>query len=149
LIHEDGLSIATNSMNAIDTNVLIYAFSKTDAAKARTALSLIDSLNPNEIVLPWQIVVEFGAVMAKLVAKKAVLGDVNAAVPLLQQKWRLVLPRESILDFAASIRGNYHVSYWDSLLIAACVDAGVTRLYSEDTQSKPIIEGVEIINPFE
>jgi len=28
------------------------------------------------------------------------------------------------------------------------VDAGVTRLYSEDVQSRPTIRGVTIVNPF-
>lgn len=34
------------------------------------------------------------------------------------------------------------------MLLAACVDAGVTQLFSEDLQSSPTIRGVRIINPF-
>jgi predicted nucleic acid-binding protein len=35
------------------------------------------------------------------------------------------------------------------MLLAACADAGVERLYSEDVQSCPSISGVEIVNPFQ
>ena len=42
-----------------------------------------------------------------------------------------------------------HFSYWDSLIIAAALEAGCTTLYSEDLQHKQVIEGVlTILNPF-
>lgn len=36
----------------------------------------------------------------------------------------------------------------DELYDAACLDAGVTRLYSEDLPGRPPPEGLEIVNPF-
>ena len=39
------------------------------------------------------------------------------------------------------------VSFWDSMLYAACLDTGVTRLYSEDVPGSAI-PGLEIVNPF-
>lgn len=40
------------------------------------------------------------------------------------------------------------VSPWDALLIAACADAGVTQLFTEDMQGRPVIEGVTLVDPF-
>ncbi len=37
---------------------------------------------------------------------------------------------------------------WDALLVSACVEAGVTRLYTEDMSDGERFESVEIINPF-
>ena len=39
-------------------------------------------------------------------------------------------------------------SIWDSLLIAACQEASVTRLYTEDMQHGADYDGVNIVNPF-
>jgi predicted nucleic acid-binding protein len=40
------------------------------------------------------------------------------------------------------------LSHWDSLLVAACQETGVTRLYSEDMQHGADYDGVKIVNPF-
>jgi predicted nucleic acid-binding protein len=37
---------------------------------------------------------------------------------------------------------------WDALIIAACVDAGLDILYSEDVPGFDNFEGVRVINPF-
>jgi predicted nucleic acid-binding protein len=34
------------------------------------------------------------------------------------------------------------------MIIAACVEGGVTRLYSEDFDAYPQVDGLEIVNPF-
>ena len=42
-----------------------------------------------------------------------------------------------------------NLSFWDALIVAACVENGVTRLYSEDFDaSTSALTGVLIINPF-
>jgi predicted nucleic acid-binding protein len=60
----------------------------------------------------------------------------------------LVVPSGSYVSRAWRLVADHQMSYWDAMLVAACVDAGVTRLYTEDVQGKPAIEGVEFINPF-
>lgn len=50
---------------------------------------------------------------------------------------------------ASRLRESYSYSYWDSLIIAAALDAGCTALFSEDMQHGQKIEGcLTIINPF-
>jgi predicted nucleic acid-binding protein len=47
------------------------------------------------------------------------------------------------------LRKAYSLSYWDSLIIAAAIDAGCVTLFSEDMQHGQTIEGcLTIINPF-
>jgi predicted nucleic acid-binding protein len=41
------------------------------------------------------------------------------------------------------------VSFWDSLILASAILAGVDVLYSEDMQDGFEIEGGRIVNPFE
>lgn len=34
------------------------------------------------------------------------------------------------------------------MVVAACLEGGVTRLYSEDFDAYSIVQGLEIVNPF-
>ena len=34
------------------------------------------------------------------------------------------------------------------MIVAACLEAGVTRLYSEDFSGHDRIDGLEVVNPF-
>jgi predicted nucleic acid-binding protein len=67
----------------------------------------------------------------------------------LRRLWQVILPSEEVLLRAERLTATHNLSFWDSLLVAACIEGGVTRLYTEDFDasiSKAI--GVEIINPF-
>ena len=47
-----------------------------------------------------------------------------------------------------SIQDRYHYSFYDSLIIAAALEAGCTRLLTEDLQEGQKIETLTIENPF-
>jgi len=55
---------------------------------------------------------------------------------------------ESSLDRAVHYAHTYMLSHWDSMLVAACADAGVTTLYTEDMGAPRKIDTVELVNPF-
>jgi len=48
----------------------------------------------------------------------------------------------------AQLRRDYRLSFWDSLLIATCLQADVQRLYSEDFGGYRRVDSLEIVNPF-
>lgn len=60
----------------------------------------------------------------------------------------VLLPRLPSLEHYYQVNAKYSLSHWDSLLVAACIDAGVQTLYSEDMQAGANDDGVNIINPF-
>ncbi len=60
----------------------------------------------------------------------------------------MVMPTERVIDLAASLIDRYSISYWDSLLIAACIEAGVETLYTEDLSAGMVYDGVHVLNPF-
>lgn len=61
--------------------------------------------------------------------------------------WRLALPTAGIFEVSFRLRQRHSLSHWDSLFAAACQEAGVTRLYSEDMQDGADYDGVKIVNP--
>jgi len=59
----------------------------------------------------------------------------------------LVFPSIAVLDHALDLAKRYSLSYWDSLILGACKDAGVTTLYTEDIGSPAVIDGIQLVNP--
>jgi len=136
-------------MNAVDTNVLIYSIDARDSVKRRCALDLLESLPETETMIPWQVACEVAAVIRSMAAAGKFRGDYSEAVSALRSCFPIVLPQLSALERSLRIQVRDQVSPWDALLIAACADAGVTRLFTEDMQGQRAIEGVTLVNPFE
>jgi len=59
----------------------------------------------------------------------------------------LLLPSEPVLKRAAILQRRDRWSFWDAMIAAACLEGGVSRLYSEDLPGRPA-PGLEIVNPF-
>lgn len=135
-------------MNAIDTNVLIYSIDASDARKRQSAVELLESLDESDTVIPWQVACETAAVIRTMAIAGKFRGDYQEAVSALRSCFPVVLPQLSILDRSLQLQLRHQVSPWDALLIAACAEAGVTRLFTEDLQGQSIIDGVQLVNPF-
>lgn len=137
-------------MNAVDTNILIYAADTDDGRKGPIAVGLLDRLanDAGTTVMPWQVLCEFMAFLAKACRRNGAKPDAFEFVRVMRSTFRVVTPNPDVSNLAIDIHLNDQVSIWDVLLLAACVDAGVTQLFTEDMQSKPVIRGVRLINPF-
>jgi predicted nucleic acid-binding protein len=133
-------------MNAVDTNVLFYARDPRDSRKQQIAIDLIDSLVDG--ALSWQVACEYLSASRKLESFGYEPANAVADILELRQGWTTLLPDWSVLDRAELLRGKYSLSFWDSLLIAGCLEAGVRMLYSEDFDAYAWIDSLELVNPF-
>ncbi len=133
-------------MNAVDTNVLLYVHDPRDATKQAVAISLVQSLA--DAVLLWQVACEYLAASRKLeplgYSRLGAWSDVRD----LRRVWTTVFPSWDVLDGTETILARYSLSFWDAMLIAACLEAGVNCLYSEDFDAYPQVNGLRIVNPF-
>jgi len=127
----------------IDTNIIIYSLSK-DEHKQHKALVLL----ANKPVMSVQVLSETANIMRRklgfdVAAIRAVINRINQECGLLQP---ITL---TTLNTALNIAERYSFSHYDSLIIAAALQANCTILYSEDMQHGQIIEGrMKVINPF-
>jgi predicted nucleic acid-binding protein len=133
-------------MNAVDTNILIYARDPRDPVKQAVAASLLSSLT--EAILLWQVACEYIAASRKLEKFGYDRMQALADVADMREAWQTVLPTWSVMDRATQLLTKYQLSFWDAMIIAACLESGVTRLYSEDFDASAQSEGLEIVNPF-
>ena len=134
-------------MIAIDTNIWIYSHDSRDLDKNRTAMALIAAYKP--LALPWQVGCEFVAASRKLSATGFTEGAAWRALEAMQAAADLiVLPVANDWSEARRLQSQHSLSFWDSLLVASCLRAGISTLYSEDMGGQPAIEGLRIVNPF-
>lgn len=99
-------------------------------------------------VLLWQVGCEYIAASRKLELIGYSVADAWAELHRLRKLWQPVYPTGQVWDRADSLFQRFSLSFWDALLVAACLEGGVRRLYSEDFGPYPNIDGLEIVDPF-
>ena len=131
----------------IDTNIFIYLFDETNASKRGRAESLVRiSLQNGSGCISYQVVQEtLNVVTRKLGATHAnarrMLEEI--LVPL----WH-INPSPALYRRGLQLQSDLGFSLYDSLIVAAALEAGCTRLYTEDLQHGQEIGRLEIQNPF-
>ena len=136
-------------MNAdyfLDTNVLIYAFDRKADAKREKALNL--SPAGGSWVISWQVVQEFCAVARHRFAVPLDAEFLNDYLELFLIPNCKVMPSSSIYQKALLIQRETQYRFYDSLIVAAALESGVSILYSEDLQHDRTIGHLKILNPF-
>jgi len=134
-------------MNAVDTNVLIYARDPRHPLKHQKARELTAGMPDGGLL--WQVACEFIAASRKLTDVGYTQAQAWGELEQLRRLWQVILPSEGILLRAERLTATHSLSFWDSLLVAACIEGGITRLYTEDFDSSlSKATGIEIINPF-
>jgi predicted nucleic acid-binding protein len=125
-----------------DTNVLIYAFAKDDR---RTKIA--ETLLAGGGVLGVQTLNEFVAVAVRKLGMpwEEVLEALGAIRVLFPSPVALTVQTH---DRALRIAGRYGYHIYDSLVIAAALEARCNTLFSEDMNDGQTVEGLTIRNPF-
>jgi predicted nucleic acid-binding protein len=133
-------------MNAVDTNILIYVHDRRNVRKQLIAESLVRTLAQG--VLLWQVACEHISASRNLepfgYSKEKAWQDIHK----LRKLWVTQLPTWEMFERTEKLLTRYSLSSWDALILAARLEAGVTRLYSEDFDASAQSEGLEIVNPF-
>ncbi len=134
-------------MNAVDTNVLIYVRDPRDPVKQQKAVQLTTGLSDGALL--WQVACEFVAASRKLAPFGFTQAQAWREVERLRVLWKLILPSENVLTRAEQLIATQNLSFWDAMIVAACIEGGITRLYTEDFDSSlKQATGVDIVNPF-
>lgn len=140
-------------MNAVDTNVLVYLVDSEEPTKQRQAVQLLDDLanDPVPTVLLWQAAAEFLSCMRRWeAAGRITRSDTLAYLQQLDAMFAnaYLYPKRPVLDISLDLSSRYSLSHWDSMLLAACVEAGVQTLYTEDLDTGMSYDTVTVVNPF-
>lgn len=138
-------------MNAIDTNVFVYALDADEPVKQVKAIALLDQLtpDPSQTLLLWQVAGEFLSCLRRWEsAGKIAAEDVEANLIDLLDTFPLAMPAQAVLERSLDLSGRYSLSHWDSMLIAACLESGIDTLYTEDMDAGTTFDSLQLVNPF-
>jgi predicted nucleic acid-binding protein len=138
-------------MNAVDTNVLLYSLDDAEPVKQAKGRLLLQQLqvNPAETLLPWQVLGELVGQLRRWVNHGKITSPVfQSYVHQYRGLFALAMPAPAVLDRALDLADRHSLSHWDSMLLAACIDAGVDTLYTEDMGAPIHYDSLQLINPF-
>ncbi len=134
-------------MRFVDTNVLLYAFSRAqdEREKARVAVEVLSS---NDLCLSVQVLQEF-YVQATHEHRSDPLSHVDA-VGLVDSFRRFPVQEMTValLTAAMSARQRFQISYWDAAILEAARELGCDVVLSEDLNDGQDYAGVRVDNPF-
>lgn len=131
----------------LDTNVLIYSISTNPDERGKQARAR-EILAASDLVLSVQVLQEFYFQVTRP-SRPHRLSHKEAMIPL--RTWRrypIVDVTHNVFKNALELCGQYHLSYWDSAIIAAASLVGCGEVLTEDMQDGAVIAGVRLRNPF-
>jgi len=133
----------------IDSNVFLYLFDETDERKREIADGIVESaLQAHSASISFQVVQEVLSVVTRNLAAPMTAEDAGRFLErVLGPLWR-VSPSMALYRRALDVQARYRYGFYDSLIITSALDAGCSRLYSEDLQDEQRIGRLTIENPF-
>ncbi|MGH7953986.1 MAG: PIN domain-containing protein [Limisphaerales bacterium] len=133
----------------LDTNVLIYAFFDQDPAKKARCRELHEfALEDGRGIISFQVVQEFLNTAIKKFPGQFTNDELKDFLGA--TLWPLcgIFPGEELYRRAIIVRSETGFSFYDSLIVAAALEAGCKIIYSEDLHHNHRLHGLEIKNPF-
>lgn len=139
-----------NSPVFLDTNIFVYAFFSGEPLKQAKAVRLIEaSLASGQGCVSYQVIQEFANVARKKFAVGMSTADCKAFIEAALQPMNRVASSPALVYSALALQDELRYSFYDSLVIAAALQAGAGTLYSEDLQHAQQVRGLlRIVNPF-
>lgn len=133
----------------LDTNLFIYQLDASDHRKSEIADAIIrQGAETGNACVSYQVVQE----CLNIVLRKAEVPlDLSSARSYLDYVLGPLLRIPASIHLyhrGLDIQGRYGYGFYDSLIIAAALEAGCTRLLTEDMQAGQRIETLTIEDPF-
>lgn len=135
----------------IDTNIWLYRLfdnQRIDSQEMEKKRKIAFSVTQGEnLIISTQVINELSVNLIK--KAKFSESQIKSLIQSLYYRCKVVEFDLSILASASDLRGQYKVSFWDSLIVASALVSNANILYSEDMQDGLIIsKQLSIINPF-
>jgi predicted nucleic acid-binding protein len=132
----------------VDTNVLVYAFDASAAAKKDTAEQLIAGLWRSGVgCLSVQVLQEFFVTVTGKVPRPLSVTDAADRIREFSA-WRVFVPGAQDVLAAIALQRDTNTRFWDAMILHAAVESGCETLWSEDLNDGQSVRGVRIRNPF-
>ena len=132
-----------------DTNILAYAFDKSNPGKNDQAKKLISQWMPTgRMVISTQVLQELFVVLTKKLEPRLSPDNAAEVIESLLSLEINIVETDTIFK-AIKVSKENTISFWDALIISSASDSGCKIIFTEDLNRGQIISGVKIENPFQ
>lgn len=138
-----------NSRIFLDTNVLVYAYDRSEPEKQRLAIQVIDALvAQGRSVVSTQVLAEFFITITR---KISVPLSVDEGYERVQNYLRfcmvLNLTGPVVLEAIRGVR-DHQFHFWDAMIWATARLNQIPVIFTEDFPNREVVEGIRFVNPF-
>jgi predicted nucleic acid-binding protein len=128
-----------------DTNVLVYAYDRSEPGKQQRAQEVVSRLwEDRSGVISVQVLQELFVVLSRRVAPQ----QSRAVVADYADGWQVVEPGHQDVMAAIDHALEWQLSFWDAMLLTSAAKAGAEIMWSEDLQHARRYGSVRVLNPF-
>lgn len=131
----------------LDTNVLVYAYDRSDTRKQKIAQKILRRALEGEIAASSQVLGEFASTMLHKLVPPAKAEDVAALLDTLGPIYLIPLDGDVVLR-AVQAHAQYGVHFYDGMIIATAERGRCQKIWSEDLNASQEYFGVKVENPF-
>ena len=133
----------------VDTNVLVYAYDRSEPEKQRLAFTLLDRLAITKVgTISTQVLAEFFVSVTRKLATPLSAGDAYQRVSNYLQSWTVLdMTGMVVLEAIRGVR-DHQLNFWDAQIWAVAKINRAPVVFSEDFSDGQVIEGVRFVNPF-
>lgn len=135
----------------IDTVVLVHAYTVSNDAKHRVALSLIERVwGGEEASTTLQNLCEFFSVVTRKVEKPIPASDAEIIIKgiLTATKWRVLDRSPETVFKAIELVKLHRAPFWDALIAACMIENQIFVIVTENERDFKRIPGITVTNPF-
>jgi predicted nucleic acid-binding protein len=133
----------------IDTNVLVYAYDRSEPEKQHRALQVLGGLaRAGTGCLSAQVLPEFFVNVTRKIAAPLSVAQATERIEHYVQLWPVFeVTAQTVLEAVRGTR-EHGLSFWDAQIWAAARLNQVGVVFSEDFSPGAVVEGVRFVNPF-
>ncbi len=138
-----------NGKYFLDTDIILYSFDKSDQRKNKIATQLIKkAIEQHSGCISNQVVQEFLNVATKKFSVPLTTSDSKMYLSKVLAPLCQVFTDVDLYMRSVDIMERWQHSLYDSMIIAAALQAECSIIYSENLQDQQVIHDATIINPF-
>jgi predicted nucleic acid-binding protein len=136
-----------SALEFLDTNILVYAYDRSEPRKQRIAQGLVRRAVAGEITASSQVLGEFAATLLHKLSPPATPEDLMALLDTLGPIKLVPIDGDVVLR-AVQARAEYGVHFYDGMILAAAERGGCQKIWSEDLNAGQKYFGCVVENPF-
>jgi predicted nucleic acid-binding protein len=132
----------------LDTNILLYAYSRVEPRKQKIAGDLLKKALLGESLISAQVLGEFASALMHKISPRNTPDEVKRILDALAPI-PLIVPDGELVRRAVEAHATYGIHFYDGMIVAAAERAGSEKIWSEDLSPGQTYFGVAVVNPFQ